>query len=124
MVAYTIVALTLLALLPDGSWPAIGDDEYSPGQASVVPALNLFGAGAIALALLHPVLPTAARIILDVLLGVGAPSAGPALAVASGCGAVVGPVAPGVLALAAAGIVVSLARGIVTQHRVESASRK
>jgi hypothetical protein len=119
IVVYTAIALALAALVPDGLWPAIGDDEYSPGQASVVPALNLFPVGVIALALLHPVLPAAARIVLDVLLGVTVAAAGPILAVVSG-GATAGPTAPGVLALAAVGIVVGLARGIITQHGASS----
>jgi hypothetical protein len=114
IVVYAVVALALAALVPDGLWPAIGDDEYSPGQAAVVPALNLFPVGAIALALLHPVLPAAARIVLDVLLGIAAAAAGPALAVVSG--ATLGLIPPGVLALAAVGIAIGLARTSVTQR--------
>lgn len=120
IVVYAVIALALAALVPEGLWPAIRDDEYSPGQASVVPALNLFPVGAITLALLHPVLPVAARIVLDVLLGIAVAAAGPALAVVSGEGAAAGVVAPGVLALAAVGIAIGLARTRVTQCRASS----
>ncbi|WP_454860009.1 hypothetical protein [Promicromonospora soli] len=116
IVAYTAVALALAALVPEGWWPAIGNDEYSPGQAAVVPALNLFAVGAIVLALLHPALPATARMALDVLLGVGAAGAGPALAVVSGEGTATGLVAPGVLALAVVGIIVGVARTRVTRR--------
>lgn len=47
---YAAAAFTFAALIPDGSWPAIGDNEFSSGQATVVPALNVFVAGAITLA--------------------------------------------------------------------------
>lgn len=116
IIIFAVVALALAALVPDGLWPAIGDGEYSPGQASVVPALNLFPVGAIALALLHPALSASARIVLDVLLGIAVAAAGPALAVVSGETATAGLAAPGVFALAAAGIAIGLARTSVTQH--------
>ncbi len=47
---YAAAAFTFAALIPDGSWPAIGDNEFPSGQATVVPALNVFVAGAIILA--------------------------------------------------------------------------
>lgn len=116
IVVYTVIALVLAALVPVGSWPAIGKSEYSPGQAAVVPALNLFAVGAIVLALLHPALPAPARNVLDVLLGAAAAATGPALTVVSGEGTAVGLVAPGTLALAAVGIVVGLARTSLTRR--------
>jgi hypothetical protein len=120
IVVYTVIALAFAALVPVGPWPAIGNSEYSPGQAAVVPALNLFAVGAIVLALLHPALPAPARIALDVLLGAAAAAAGPALAVVSGECTAAGLIAPGVLTLAAVGIIVGLARTSVTQHGATS----
>lgn len=113
IVLYAVVAFGLAALLPGDAWPAIGDAEYSSGQATVVPALNVFAVGAIVLALLQPVLPKVPRIVLDVLLGIAAAAAGPALAAVSGTDA--GIVTPGTLVLAAGGIAVALARTGLTR---------
>ncbi len=115
IVVYAAAAFILTALIPDGSWPAIGDDEFSSGQATVVPALNVFVAGAIILAILQPVLPTAARVVLDILLGVAAAAAGPGLSVASGDSTAEGLLTPGILALAGVGIVIALARTAIAK---------
>lgn len=108
-VLYAALAFTLAALLSDGSWPAIRDDEFSSGQATVVPALNVFVAGAIILAILQPVLPAAARVVLDVLLGIAAAAVGPGLSIVSDDSLAVGLLSPGILALAGVGIVIALA---------------
>lgn len=115
IVLYAAAAFIIAALIPDGSWPAIGDNEFSSGQATVVPALNVFVAGAIILAILQPVLPTAARVVLDILLGVAAAAAGPGLSVASGDSTAEGLLTPGILALAGVGIVIALARTAIAK---------
>lgn len=109
VVLYVAIAFTLAALLSDGSWPAIGDNEFSSGQATVVPALNVFVAGAIILVILQPVLPAPARVVLDVLLGIAAAAAGPGLSIVSDKSPAAGLLSSGTLALAGVGIVIALA---------------
>jgi hypothetical protein len=111
---YAVIAFTLAALIPEGSWPAIGDSEYSSAQATVVPAINVLAVGTIILALLQPVIPIPALIVHDILLGAAAAAVGPVLAVVSGESPSADLITSGILALAAVGIVIALARSRVT----------
>lgn len=123
VVLYAAIAFTLAALLSDGSGSAIGDNEFSSGQATVVPALNVFVAGTIILVILQPVLPAAARVVLDVLLGIAAAAAGPGLSIVSDDSPAAGLLSPGTLVLAGMGIVIALACTAIAKHVASSHDR-
>jgi hypothetical protein len=107
---YVIVALVLAATIPESGWPGIGDAEFSSRQATIVPALNVYALAVILLALFEPVTTAVARIVVTVVVAVIAAATGPLLAVLGEGVEASGPLAPGVIALAVAGIVVGSAR--------------
>jgi hypothetical protein len=88
---YVVVALVLAATIPESRWPSIGDALYSSRQATT-------------------------RIVVTVLVAVIAAATGPLLAVQRDGGHASDLVAPGVVALAIAGIVVGAARVWATRR--------
>lgn len=108
IVLYAGIAFALVMLIPEASWPAIGDTDHSSAQATVVAALNVFALGAIVLAVLQPVIPATVRVYLDGVVGVAAAWAGPVLARVSNHADAGGLITPGALALGVVAIVVGL----------------
>ncbi|MEV6928327.1 hypothetical protein AB0M46_28100 [Dactylosporangium sp. NPDC051485] len=113
---YASIAFVLVGVTPDAAWPAIGDAGYSSGQATVVPAMNVFALGVILLAVFEPAAPFTVRMVLGFPLAILAAVAGPLLAVLGGADAAAGLLARGVMALAVAGIIVGVARTWVTRR--------
>lgn len=97
-------------MIPEGSWPTIGDAEYSSAQATVVAALNVFVLGAVVLAVLQPVIPATVRGFLDIVVGIAAAWAGPVLARLGNHVHAGGLITPGTVAIGVVGILIGLAR--------------
>lgn len=98
-------------------WPSVGDAEFSSGQATVVPALNVYGLGVILMAVFEPFASVTTRIAATLLVAGIAAEAGPLLAILTEGGKAPGLVAPGVIALATVGAVIGAAR-VWVAHRL------
>jgi hypothetical protein len=108
-VLYVSAATALVVALPESAWPAIGGDGYGSGQATIVPALNLFAVGLVVIAVFGPAVPVAMRIAASIALGTAAAVAGPLLSALEGTATAAELPAPGVIALGASGIALATA---------------
>ncbi|WP_030159447.1 hypothetical protein [Glycomyces sp. NRRL B-16210] len=107
-ILYALAALALAAALPESAWPPIGGHGYAAGQATAVPAANLFAFAMLALAVFEPLVPAWARYALSAAAALLAAAAGPVLsAIEGGPGT---PVWPGLAALAAVGVLIGALR--------------
>lgn len=113
-VLYAAFALALAAALPARAWPPIGGDGYSAAQATVVPAANLFGVAAIAIAVFEPLVAVALRHAVAAAAALAAAAAGPVLALVEGTDADL--MRPGTAALAALGLLLG-ALGVEVRRR-------
>ncbi|MGW0436283.1 hypothetical protein ACWDV4_27500 [Micromonospora sp. NPDC003197] len=119
---YAVIAFVLAGAIPESGWPSIGDAEFSSGQATVVPALNVYGLGILLIAVCEPFARVTIRLAVTLLVAIIAAEAGPLLAILTESGEASGLVAPGVIALATVGAVVGAAR-VWTTHRLRLPTR-
>ncbi|WP_205325344.1 hypothetical protein [Glycomyces sp. YM15] len=108
IVGYGIVAATGAFLIPERAWPAIGDDQYSSAQATIVPALNVFALAMLCFAIAAPLVPRAIQVAFNLAAAVVAAVAGPLLARFADARTGIDLLTPGTAALLATGILVGL----------------